>query len=86
MTSTIVPPGRHGPQPFTDGRGFRLVGYPFLAALYSVLYVAANNSGEVVYWSDLLAPIAIALAVALLAILIGTVIAHDPTPGGWSRW
>ena len=82
MTSTIVPPGRHGPQPFTDGRGFRLVGYPFLAALYSVLYVAANNSGEVVYWSDLLAPIAIALAVALLAILIGTVIAHDRHAGG----
>jgi hypothetical protein len=60
----------------------RIVGYPFLAALYSVLYVATSNSGEVVYWSDLLFPIAIALTVTLFSTLIGSLIAGDQHAGG----
>jgi hypothetical protein len=53
-----------------------------MAALYSVLYVATSNSGEVVYWSDLLFPLGIALAVTLFATLVGTLIAGDQHAGG----
>jgi hypothetical protein len=47
-----------------------------------VLYVATSNSGEVVYWSDLLVPLAIALAVTLIAALLGSLIAGDRHAGG----
>ena len=55
----------------------RAAAYPFLAALYPVLALAAVNSGELVRLSDLVKPLAISLAASVVAWLLSRTVTRD---------
>lgn len=55
----------------------RLVLYPFLAAVYPILALAATNDGELVQLSDLVKPCMIALSAAALAWLLSRLVTRD---------
>jgi hypothetical protein len=60
----------------------RPVAYPFLAALYVVLVLATSNSGELIYFSDLAWPTAIAVAVAGVGSALGLLVTRDTHAAG----
>ncbi len=60
----------------------RPVAYPSLAALYVVLVLATSNSGELIYWSDLIWPTTIAIVVALLGTVLGLLVTEEPHAAG----
>ncbi len=55
----------------------RLVAYPFLAATYPVLGLAAANGGDLVSAGDLVRPLAISLGAAVLAWLLSRAVTRD---------
>jgi len=70
-----------------------LVAYPFLAAVYGVLALAAKNSAEVAF-ADMARPLEISLAIAAIGFVVGILLTRERHAGGlialavvlWFSW